>query len=188
MEISIHGFSPLPVPLFLAYSFSVDSENSRCSSRAQFLRIFHCDSKDRGIFLFFPFPQSFVHQQKGSKTYIAISTPSDALNCGEHSALSQSSAGGLLNAPSYHFYLSQINCQKWQALSILHSVHNHTNTSGDGLSYQWPEMEEGFLEPKPRALEKAGADRTQQNTWSWCTLGSWWQKILSRLLRAILRQ
>lgn len=81
MEISIHGISPLPVSLFLVYSFSADSENNWCSSRAQLLLIFHSDSKDRGVFLVFPFPQSFVHQQKDCKEYLAISSSSDALIC-----------------------------------------------------------------------------------------------------------
>lgn len=126
--------------LFLVHSFAADSETTSLLLQPNSC-VFpcDCDPKDRGIFIFFPFPQSFVYQQKDCKECIAISLSSDALICWEHSALSHLLQVGNLTS-SYRFYLSRANCQKWWALSVLQRICDHTNTSDDGLcgydSYQ----------------------------------------------------
>lgn len=57
-----------------------------CSYHVFFLRSNSCifstaTQKTEAFSFFFPFSQSFVHQQKSIKEYIAISTSSDALIC-----------------------------------------------------------------------------------------------------------
>lgn len=163
MEISIHGISPLPVSLFLVYSFSADSENNWCSSRAQLLLIFHSDSKDRGISLSSHFLNLLCINKKTVRNtlQLALHQMHSSVESTQHQA-SLLQVDNLMPSLATFIYPKLIVrsgkllafCIEFMIIQILKMMDRAAMTATCKL-----EMEQQFSEPKTRALEKAGANR-----------------------------
>lgn len=178
----------LPVPLFFVYSFPADSENNQCSPTAC---VFSTMTQKTEAFSFSShFLNLLCINKKTVRNTLQLALPqmhSSIESTQRWASLLQ--VGNLMPPLTTSIYLKLIArsgklsafCIEFMIIQILKMMDCVAVTATSK-----PEMEQGFSEPKTRALEKAGADRMLKKTWSWYTFSSRWQKILFRHLRSIL--
>lgn len=166
MEISIHGASPLPAPLFLAYSFSADSENNQDTSvlLEPSSCVFPTVTQTTGAFFFSShFLKPFCINKKTVWNTLRLALPQ------MHSSVESTQrwanllqVGNLMPPLTTFIYLKLIaRSSKLSAFGIEFMIIQILKMMDcvAVTATSKAEMEQLFPETKTRALEKPGADR-----------------------------